>query len=212
MSSKLRLGVLASGGGSNLQAILDSCAAGTLAAEVAVVIVNVADAYARERARKAGIPAVCLAHRDFPSREAHDQAILDTLHQYQVELVVLAGYLRIFTSLIFQHYGGRIVNIHPALLPSFGGEGMHGLHVHQAVLDYGAKVSGLTVHFVEAGVDRGPIILQHCVPVLEGDTKESLQARILEFEHSKYPEALQLIAAGRTRIEGRKVRILDKSE
>jgi phosphoribosylglycinamide formyltransferase-1 len=156
------------------------------------------------------VPAVVLNHKDFPDRASHDRAIVETLKAHNVDLIVLAGYLRIFSACIFEAYPGRIINIHPALLPSFGGKNMHGLRVHQAVLDYGAKISGLTVHFVEEGVDTGPIILQQAVPVLEEDTAESLQARILQFEHEKFSEAIQLIAEGRVKLEGRRVRILEQ--
>jgi len=210
MTKKLRLGALVSGGGTNLQAIMERCAEGRLSAEVAVVISNVPEAYAIERAKKMKVPAVVLNHKDFPDRESHDRAIIAALKAHNVDLIVLAGYLRIFSPCIFEAYPGRIINIHPALLPSFGGKNMHGLRVHQAVLDYGAKISGLTVHFVEEGVDTGPIILQQAVPVLEDDTAESLQARILTFEHEKFSEAIQLIASGRVKLEGRRVRILEK--
>ncbi|NIM04767.1 MAG: phosphoribosylglycinamide formyltransferase [Armatimonadetes bacterium] len=208
MTDRLRLGVLVSGRGSNLQAILDRCAEGRLSAQVAVVISNIAEAYALERARKAGVPAVALEPRDFPDREAHDRAIVEALQSHGAELIVLAGYLRILTASIFEAYANRIINIHPSLVPAFCGKNMHGLRVHQAVLDYGAKVSGLTVHFVEPEVDTGPIILQHVVPVSEDDTPESLEQRILSFEHEKYAEAIQLIAEGRVTVEGRRTRIL----
>jgi len=207
MSEKLQLGVLASGGGTNLQAILDRCADGRLSAEVKVVISNEPDAYALERARKMGVLAILLNHRDYPNRESHDRAILDTLKGHNVELIVLAGYMRIFSSFFFQAFVNRIINIHPALLPSFGGKGMFGIHVHEAALAHGVKVSGLTVHFVEEAVDAGPIILQHAVPVMENDTPESLQQRILKFENEKYAEAIQLIAEGRVKIEGRRAKI-----
>jgi len=207
MGGKLRLGVLVSGRGSNLQAILDRCADGRLSAEVAVVISNEAEAYALERARQAGAPAVVLDHRAFPGREAHDRAIVETLRSHGAELVVLAGYLRIFGAPIFAAYAGRIINIHPSLIPAFCGKNMHGLRVHQAAIDFGVKVTGLTIHFVEPEVDAGPIILQHPVPVLEEDTAESLSSRVLAFEHEKYSEAIQLIAEGRVKVEGRRVRI-----
>jgi len=212
MAQKLRLGVLASGGGSNLQAIIVNAAAGKLDAEVVVVISDV-ECGAQERARKAGIPAVVVDRRDkarYPTREAFDEAVLEALRAHEVELVCHAGYLRMMTSKLVEAYAGRMMNIHPALLPSFGGPGMWGHHVHQAVLDCGCKVSGCTVHFVTAGTDEGPIILQRCVPVEEEDTPETLAARILPYEHVLYSGAIQLYAEGRVRIEGRRVRILPK--
>jgi phosphoribosylglycinamide formyltransferase-1 len=213
MAGKLRVGVLASGGGSNLQAIMDAGQEGRINAEVVVVISDV-ECGALERARKAGIPAEWIDRRGkkrFPDREAFDRAIIEELSNHQVGLVCLAGYLRIMTRELADAYVGRMMNIHPALLPSFGGKGMWGHHVHQAVLDYGCKVSGCTVHFVELETDGGPIILQRAVPVEEGDTPESLAARILPYEHQTYVEAVGLFAEGRLRIEGRRVRILPKS-
>jgi phosphoribosylglycinamide formyltransferase-1 len=203
MAKKLRVGVLASGGGTNLQTIIDNCASGKLDAEVVVVISDV-QCGALERARKAGIAAEHIDRRDkerFPTREEFDRAVLACLRRQEAELVCLAGYLRIMTPELVEAYEGRMINIHPALLPSFGGKGMVGHHVHQAVLDYGCKVSGATVHFVTLGTDEGPIILQRPVPVEEGDTPETLAARILPHEHELYSEAIQLFAEGRLKIE-----------
>jgi phosphoribosylglycinamide formyltransferase 1 len=208
MAHKLQLGVLASGRGSNLQAILDHCREADYPAQVKVVISDVADAYALQRAKKAGIPAVTLNPRDFPNRQAYDFAVAEALKNHQVELVVMAGYIRIITAPLLEAFANRIINIHPSLIPAFCGKGMHGLKVHQAAIAYGVKLSGLTVHFVEAEIDAGSIILQHCVPVLEADTPESLSERILNFEHKKYPEAIRLLGEGRVIVEGRKVRIL----
>jgi phosphoribosylglycinamide formyltransferase-1 len=208
MAHKLQLGVLASGRGSNLQAILDQGREDDYPAQVKVVISDVADAYALQRAKQAGIPAVMLNPKDFPNRPAYDFAVAEALKNHQVELVVLAGYLRILTAPLLEAFPNRIINIHPSLIPAFCGRGMHGLRVHQEAIAYGVKVSGLTVHFVETGVDTGPIILQHCVPVSEADTPESLSERILTFEHQKYPEAIRLLGEGRVIVEGRKVRIL----
>jgi phosphoribosylglycinamide formyltransferase-1 len=210
MANKLLVGVLASGGGTNLQAIVDNCKCGRTDAEVVVVISDV-ECGALERARKAGIPAEHIDRRDrrrYPSREAFDRAVLERLRAYRVELVCLAGYLRIMTPELVNAYSGRMMNTHPALLPSFGGVGMWGHHVHQAVLAYGCKVSGCTVHFVSLETDGGPIILQRAVPVEEGDTPEMLAARILPYEHQLYSEAIQLFAEGRLKIEGRRCRIL----
>ena len=210
MPPKLRVGVLASGGGTNLQTIIDNCAAGTLDAEVVVVISDV-ECGALERARKAGIPAEHIDRRDkqrYSTREAFDRAVLDCLRAHDVALVCLAGYLRIMTPELVDAFAGRMMNIHPALLPSFGGHDMWGHHVHQAVLDYGCKVSGCSVHFVWLETDGGPIILQRPVPVEEDDTPDTLAARILPHEHALFSEAIQLFAQGRLRIEGRRVRIL----
>jgi len=214
MSDKLRVGVLASGGGTNLQAIIDNCAAGRIDAQVVVVISDV-ECGALDRARRAGIPAEHIDRRDkqrCPTREAFDRAVLDCLRAHDVALVCLAGYLRVMTSELVEAYAGRMMNTHPALLPSFGGEGMWGHHVHQAVLDYGCKVSGCTIHFVWLETDGGPIILQRAVPVEEDDTPETLAARILPNEHEIYSQAIQLFAEGRLKIEGRRVRILPPAQ
>jgi phosphoribosylglycinamide formyltransferase-1 len=214
MAQKLRVGALASGGGTNLQAIIDNCAAGTLDAEVVVVISDV-ECGALDRARKAGIPAEHIDRRDkqrYPTREAFDRAVLDCLRSHDVALVCLAGYLRVMTPDLVNAFAGRMMNIHPALLPAFGGHGMWGHHVHRAVLDYGCKLSGCTVHFVWLETDGGPIILQRPVPVEEDDTPDTLAARILPHEHALFSEAIQLFAQGRLRIEGRRVRILPSGQ
>lgn len=205
---RIRIGVLASGGGTNLQAIIDACERGEIDGEVVVVITNMPDAYALERARKHGIDAFCFPHKGL-TREQHEADIIECLEQHKVDLVCLAGYLRMLTPLFINKYAGRLMNTHPALLPSFGGAGMHGLHVHEAVLNYGCKVSGCTIHFVTQEVDGGPIILQKAVPVLEDDTPETLQERVLKEEHKLYPRAIQLFAQGKLKIEGRRVRILE---
>jgi len=210
MAKKLRVGVLASGGGTNLQAIIDACATGKVDAELAVVISDVQCA-ALERARRAGIPEHWLSRHDkvrFPTREVFDTAVLERLEAHGAELVCLAGYLRIMTPVLTDALAGRMMNIHPALLPAFGGPGMYGHHVHQAVLDYGCKVSGCTMHFVTLETDGGPIILQRAVPVEEDDTPKTLAARILPHEHALYCQAVQLYAEGRLKIEGRRVRVL----
>ncbi len=210
MAKKLRVGVLASGGGTNLQAIIDQCAAERIDAAVVVVVSDVACG-AQERARAAGVPAVLVDRRDkarYPTREAYDEAVLAALQEHAVELVCHAGYLRIMTPALAQAYAGRMLNVHPALLPSFGGPGMWGHHVHEAVLAHGCKVSGCTVHFVTLETDEGPIVLQRCVPVEEDDTPDTLAARILPHEHEIFPQAIQLYAEGRLQVEGRRVRIL----
>lgn len=199
---KVRLGVLASGRGSNLQAIIDAIEQGLLDAVLAVVISNKVEAPALERARKHGAPALFLDPKATPNREAHDAVILDYLRKYDVGLVALAGYMKIVTRVLIDAFPNRIMNIHPSLLPSFPG-----LKAQQQALDWGVKMSGCTVHFVTEGVDTGPIIRQATVPVMEGDSAESLEARILVEEHRIYPEAIQLFAEGRLTVEGRHVHI-----
>lgn len=200
MSGKLRLGILASGGGTNLQAIIDRCQDGSLDAEIVLVLSNKADAGALERAEKAGIPTACIDHRRFARREDFDAAMVEALRDARAELIVLAGFMRIITQVFLDAFPERVINIHPALLPAFPG-----LHVQQQAIDYGARFSGCTVHFVDSGVDTGPIIIQAIVPVLPEDDAETLAARILEQEHKIYPRAIQLIARGRVRVAGRKV-------
>jgi len=199
---KTRLGVLISGSGTNLQAIIDRCATGELQAEVACVISNRADAFGLQRARNHGIPAVHLNHREFAGRQEYDTALVDTLMRHGVDLVILAGFMRIVSPVLLTAFPNRVMNIHPALLPAFPG-----LNAQKQALDYGAKVSGCTVHFVDAGTDTGPIILQATVPVLEDDTPESLAERIHFEEHKLYPAAIQLFAQGRLQVSGRRVRI-----
>jgi phosphoribosylglycinamide formyltransferase-1 len=199
---RLLVGVLASGRGSNLQAIIDRSLAGKINVDVAVVVSDVEDAQALERARSAGIPAVHVPPGRFRTKltpEA-EQRYVEVLDEHGVEVVVLAGFMRILHDDFLTRYAGRVVNVHPALLPSFPG-----LHGQKQALEYGVKWTGATVHFVDAGVDTGPVILQAVVPVMDGDTEETLSARILEQEHRIYPEALQLIAEGRLRVDGRLV-------
>ena len=201
---KLRLGILASGGGTNLQSIIDQCDQGLLDADICLVISNNPGAGALERATQAGIKTACVDHRNFESREEFDQAVITTLNNAGVELVVLAGFMRIISAPFLQAFPQKIINIHPSLLPSFPG-----LHVQQKALDYGAKVSGCTVHFVDDGVDTGPIIIQAVVPIHPDDSEESLAARILEQEHKIYPQAIQWVAEGRVKIINRQVKITD---
>ncbi|MBI2460397.1 MAG: phosphoribosylglycinamide formyltransferase [Candidatus Rokubacteria bacterium] len=202
----LRVGVLASGRGSNLQAILDAIDAGRLAARVVVVVSDRADAQALDRARRHGAKAVFVDPRQHPDREAFDRAMLAVLDEHKVELVCLAGFMRLLTPGFIAAYRHRILNIHPALLPSFPG-----LHAQRQALAYGAKISGATAHFVDEGVDTGPIILQAAVPVLDDDTEETLSARILAEEHKIYPRAIQLFVEGRLEIQGRRVIIREGS-
>ncbi len=198
----LRLGVLASGRGSNLQAIMDNISAGKLAAEVAVVISDKADAFALERARSAGIPAVHIDYKTFGNRDEYERAIANCLLEHGVDLVVLAGYMKLIGKVLLTSFEHRIMNIHPALLPSFPGT-----HGQKDAVDYGVRYSGCTVHFVDEGMDTGPIILQAVVPVEQDDDEGNLAGRILQEEHKIYSQAIQLYAEGRLKVEGRKVRI-----
>ncbi|MCA1797494.1 MAG: phosphoribosylglycinamide formyltransferase [Geobacteraceae bacterium] len=201
-STKLRLGVLASGGGTNLQSIIDACSAGDIDAQIVRVICNNPNAGALQRAERAHIPNCCINHRDFDTRTAFDAAVISQLQQDRVELVILAGFMRIVGADFIRAFTHRIMNIHPALLPAFPG-----LNVQKKALEYGAKFTGCTVHFIDADVDTGPIIAQAVVPVFDDDTEESLSARILEQEHRLYPHAIQLFAAGALKVEGRRVLI-----
>jgi phosphoribosylglycinamide formyltransferase-1 len=194
----IKLGVLVSGGGTNLQAILDAVAAKNLDAEIAVVISNVASAGGLERARKAGVEAIAIDHKAYATREDFDAAVVDALRARGVEYVVLAGFMRIVTRVLLDAFPMRIVNIHPALLPAFPG-----VHGPSQALAYGVRVAGCTVHFVDGGTDTGPIIAQAVVPVLDGDDDETLAARILEKEHALFPAALQWIAEGRVKVHAR---------
>jgi len=200
VSRVLRVGVLASGNGSNLQALIDQSEEGSIPAEISCVISNNASAFALERARRHGIPAIHLDHRLFAGREAYDNAVVDSLREYVVELVALAGFMRIISPVLIDAFPNAIMNIHPALLPSFPG-----LHPQRQALDHGVKIAGCTIHFVDAGTDTGPIICQAAVPVLDVDTEESLSARILVEEHRLYPLAVKLFAGGKLTVDGRRV-------
>ncbi len=208
MPSLLRLGVLVSGTGTTLQALLDACRAGEIPAEIAVVVSNVPGAFALERAHGQGIPAVVVDHRAFLSKAEFEAALRGTLESFRIELVCLAGFLRILSPAFVAAFPGRIMNIHPALLPAFGGKGMYGEKVHWAVLASGARLSGCTVHFVTEVPDAGPIIVQSAVPVEDDDTPATLAARVQREERRQYPLAVRLFAEGRLRIEGNRVRIL----
>jgi phosphoribosylglycinamide formyltransferase-1 len=197
---KLPIGVLISGSGTNLQAIIDAIEAGKLDAKIEVVVSNKANAFGVERARRHGIPTEVLDHRSFSSREAYDEAVVAILRQRRVALVVLAGFMRLLSPGFIRAFANRIMNIHPALLPAFPG-----LNVQQRAVEHGVRFSGCTVHFVNEECDEGPIIIQAVVPVLPDDTGETLAARILEQEHRIYPRAIQLYAAGRLQIVGRRV-------
>lgn len=197
---KLKIGVLVSGSGSNLQSIIDCIVAGKLDAEISVTISNKPDAYALERCKKHGIPTVVIRHQDFPTRETFDRRMIDILKEHAVDLVVMAGFMRVLTPVFLNAFPMKIMNIHPALLPAFPGT-----HVQQQALDHGVRFSGCTVHFADEGVDTGPVIIQAVVPVLALDTADTLAARILKEEHRIYPQAIQLYAEGRLTVSGRKV-------
>ncbi len=201
---KLRVGVLASGRGSNLQAIIDACNNGSIPAEVKVVISDNPGAMALERAKKHGIEAVYIEPpQNSRDKEAYEQKIVAELRKHDIKLVCLAGYMRLVGDVLLKAYPNSIINIHPSLLPSF-----KGLNAQQQAWDYGVRYSGCTVHFVDSGMDTGPIILQSVVPVYQDDKAEDLAARILTQEHIIYPEAIKLFAEGKLKIEGRKVIIL----
>ncbi|RGS73899.1 phosphoribosylglycinamide formyltransferase [Mitsuokella sp. AF21-1AC] len=202
--NKQVLGVLCSGRGTDLQSIIDAIGRGEVDATIAVVLTDKPDAYALTRAETAGIRAVCIDRKQYKGREPFEKALVAALEEAGVTLVVLAGFMRILTPYFVRHFAGRIMNIHPALLPSFPGA-----HAHRDVLAYGVKISGCTVHFVDEGTDSGPIILQAAVPVLDDDTEETLGARVLEQEHIIYPKAIQLYCEGRLKVEGRHVRITE---
>lgn len=202
----LKIAVLVSGGGTNLQAIIDKIAEGVITnTEIAVVISNNKSAYALERAKQAGIEAVCVSPKDYENREQFNQEFLKTLDSYQVDLVVLAGFLVVIPPAMIQKYENRIINIHPSLIPSFCGTGYYGLKVHEGALARGVKVTGATVHFVDEGTDTGPIILQKAVEVQNGDTPEILQRRVMEqAEWEILPRAIHLIANGKVTVKDKK--------
>ncbi|CUS37447.1 MAG: phosphoribosylglycinamide formyltransferase [Nitrospira sp. UW-LDO-01] len=203
-TTPLRVAVLASGRGSNLQAIIDAIEAGQVQAQIVAVLSNKREAVALERARKHGLTDIFVDPKPFAgrpdSREAYDRALLEILQQHDVELVLLAGYMKIVTAVLVNAYANRMMNIHPSLLPSFPG-----LDVQKKAIDWGCKLAGCTVHFVTEGVDEGPIIIQAAVPILDADTSETLAARILLQEHKIYPRAVQLFAEGRLQVDSRRV-------
>lgn len=196
----VNLGVLVSGSGSNLQAILDNIEGGRLDARIKIIISNLGEVYALERAKKHGLPFMVVRHKEYKTREDFDQKLVEILKAHEVELVILAGFMRIVTPVLLRAFPMRVMNIHPALLPAFPGT-----HVWRAEVDYGVKFAGCTVHFVDEGTDTGPIIIQAVVPVYEDDTGEALSARILRQEHKVYSQAIQLYAEGRLEVRGRRV-------
>jgi len=199
----VRLAVLVSGNGTNLQAVIDRIEAREINASIACVVSNRKDAFALRRAEQHGIPTVILELGAYASRREYDTALVEILRDHGVQLILLAGFMRILTDVMVDAFPHAIMNIHPALLPAFPG-----LHAQQQALDYGVRFTGCTVHFVDTGTDTGPIILQAVVPVLEGDTEETLAARIQQEEHRIYPEAVRLFCAGKISVDGRRVRIL----
>lgn len=208
MSTVLRLGVLASGRGSNFLSLINAIKAGRLNAEMKVLISNKKNAGALNIARENQIPDVFISPKRFNDLLEFDHQILETLKKYDVNFVVLAGYLKLLSIDLVRAYKNRILNIHPALLPSFGGKGMYGHHVHEAVINRGCKVSGVTVHLVDELYDHGPIVMQRCVPVLENDAPDTLAARVLIEEHKIFAEALQLFAEEKVQIDDRRAIII----
>lgn len=208
MADKIRVGVLASGRGSNLQALIDAAEAGKLPnIEFAVVLSDNPDAFALERARKHGIAAGFIDPKAHGRREDYDAALLARLREHKVDLVLLAGYMRLVSMALVDAYPNRMINIHPALLPAFPG-----LRVQKKAVEYGVRFSGCTVHFVDGGMDTGPIIIQAVVPVLQDDDEDALAARILRQEHKIYPEAVRLFSEGRLEVRGHRVLIKDRAE
>ena len=199
---KKRLGVLVSGSGSNLQALLDACAGSDFPAQVAIVLSNVPTAFALERARKAGVATEVLEHKSFADRDAFDAELVQRLRRHGVEIVCLAGFMRLLGTRFLEAFPGRVLNIHPALLPAFPG-----LHAPRQALKHGVKIAGCTVHFVDPGLDSGPIIVQAAVPVLPDDDEQKLAARILTEEHRIYPLAIRWLCEGRLSVHERTVRI-----
>jgi phosphoribosylglycinamide formyltransferase 1 len=198
----LRVAVLASGRGSNFEAIARAVVSDRMPARVVCLISDRPDAPVLQLARARGVEPLCIDPRQHPGRDAHEKHVIAALEERAVGLVCLAGYMRLLSSAFVRHFEGRLLNIHPALLPAFPG-----LHAQRQALEYGVRIAGATVHFVDEGIDTGPIVLQASVPVMPDDTEETLSARILAEEHRLYPEAIRLFAEGRLRLEGRRVRI-----
>ena len=209
---KIKIAVLISGGGTNLQAIIDAIKARKINGEIKLVISDQEDAYGLERAKRENIDTLTVLKSDFLTRREWNQEILARLQSYCIDLVLLAGFMSILNEEVVKAFSNAIMNIHPALIPSFCGKGYYGKRVHQAVLDYGAKVTGVTVHFVDEGADTGPIILQEAVEVKQEDNVESLAQRVLEIEHKLYPKAVQFFAEGKLKVEGRRVLILAQGD
>jgi len=201
-----RIAVLASGRGSNFQALIDALVKGSIKGELVALITDNKEAYAIERANTAGVPAIVLHYKDYSSKEAYERDLLTAMQEVDADLYVCAGYMRIIGPEIAHEFAGKMINIHPALLPAFSG-----LHGQKQALEYGVKIAGCTVHFVDEGLDSGPIILQKAVEVLDDDDEDSLSERILEQEHTAYPEAVALFCADRLEVSGRRVKILPEA-
>ena len=201
----VNIGVLISGGGTNLQAIIDNIKGGNIDGDIKIVISNSKEAYGLIRAKKAGIDTLYIDRKKFTTEEEFNRRIMEEFSKRNVELVVLAGYLRVLSKEFIESYKTRIINIHPSLIPSFCGKGCYGERVHEMALDYGVKITGVTVHFVDEGTDTGPIILQKAVVVKDDDTVESLKSRVLQVEHQLLPEAIRLYCQGSLSFQGRKV-------
>lgn len=207
-----KVAILVSGAGSNLQALIDAWRAGQFKqANLSLVVSNKPCAGALERAQAAAIPVVCLDSKDYSDRKKYDNLLLKVLKQYEIDIVCLAGFMRILSPMMVKAYRQRILNVHPSLLPSFGGDGMYGQRVHQAVIQSGVKYSGCTVHLVDEGTDTGPIVLQSVVPVLDHDHVNSLAEKVLIEEHRLYPRALELLSEDRLQIQGRRVIIKERA-
>ena len=204
---KIKIGVLISGSGTNLQSIIDNIENGNINGEITVVISNKKQAYGLERAKQKNIHAVYINSKNFESFDKFNDAIVEELEKHNVELVVLAGYLKILTDKFIGKYKNRIINIHPSLIPSFCGMGYYGINVHQKAVEYGVKISGATVHFVDEGADTGPIIIQEAVKVLSEDDAFTLQEKILKIEHKILPLAVKYYCEGKIEVSGRKVKI-----
>jgi len=204
---QVKIGVLISGSGTNLQSLIDNSENGNIDGKIAVVISNKKDAYGLERARQKNIPAAYINRRDYGSFDEFNSAIIEELKRHDVELVVLAGYLKILSSEFIDKYRNRIINIHPSLIPSFCGKGYYGIKVHEEVVEYGVKLSGATVHFVDEEADTGAIIIQEAVAVDSEDTADTLQQKVLKIEHKILPLAVKYYCEGKIQITGRKVKI-----
>jgi len=199
-----RCAVFASGGGTNFQALLDRKAAGDLHADFALVVGNNSNALAFDRARENGIKTLHIAPSHFADEDSYSKQLSAVLKEAGTELIILAGYMKKLPSPIVREYRNKIINIHPALLPAFGGKGMYGMNVHRAVLEYGAKITGVTVHFVDEEYDHGPVIMQETVPVMDDDDEDTLAARVLKAEHNTYWRAVEAVAQGKIQVRGRK--------
>lgn len=204
---QVKIGVLISGSGTNLQSLIDNVENGSINGVISLVISNKKDVYGLERAKQSKIDAIYLNAKEYENFDKYNDAVIEELKNHGVELVVLAGYLKILTSKFIEEYKNRIINIHPSLIPSFSGKGYYGIKVHEAVIDYGVKISGATVHFVDEGADTGPIIIQEAVEVKSDDTAVTLQQKILEIEHKILPLAVKYYCQGKIQISGRKVKI-----